>query len=370
MADLLVLDGNGSSKYMKAEGDGTTGSPLVVEHKDSGARNKLEQLNTAIGKPGDTNGQDPDLIDGGEGGTPIPLNVIELLRCLNKALVQIAAEAVTTNTILNSIKALLLVNTENSRFRVTGVGSTEPDEPEEPDDSGDFSPSRIPGLLLWLKADAGIITDTTSGSTTISQWQDQSGNNNHAIQTVKTKQPIAGDSINGLPTIRCNGSAYLLGNTSVTGSAISAFAVIKRLGTTVPNAGYFSLGTPDANDADTRDTAALFIENTENSKIRTFRDGSSLGEISISGNNQSYLWYTSFDGSHNQIEINNVMSALVPSAGNFNANRYSIGKRYYNGNDSEFGKINAEFGEILLYNSADPSIKPLIKSYLNSKWGL
>ena len=373
MTNLIVLDGSGSSKYMKADGDGTTGNPLVVEHKDSVARTELGELNTALGKPGDTNTQNPELIDGGDGGAPIPLNAIELLRCLNKGLVQTAAEIASTNTFLSEIKTLLLANTEDSRFKVSGVGSTgtdESDEPDEPDDSNEFSPLSIPGLLLWLKTDAGIITDTTGGTTTVSQWLDQSGNNNHAIQAVKAKQPAIGNAINNLFTIKCDGNSYFLGNTSLTGKTLSLFAIIRRLGTTVPNAGYFSLGTPDANDADTGDTVGLFIENYDNNKIRTFRDANVLGELAVPGNNQPALWYTSFDSSHNQIEINNVLSALVPSSANFNASRYSIGKRYYHENNLEFGKTNAEFGEFILYNSADPSIKPLIKSYLNSKWGV
>ncbi|HEV7926959.1 MAG TPA: immunoglobulin domain-containing protein [Verrucomicrobiae bacterium] len=42
-------------------------------------------------------------------------------------------------------------------------------------------------LQLWLRADAGVVSNS-SGQ--VSQWQDQSGNSNHAFQTNTTNQPL------------------------------------------------------------------------------------------------------------------------------------------------------------------------------------
>ena len=42
--------------------------------------------------------------------------------------------------------------------------------------AGAFAPTDIPDCKLWLRADAGV---QTSGST-VTNWLDQSGNNNHA----------------------------------------------------------------------------------------------------------------------------------------------------------------------------------------------
>jgi hypothetical protein len=86
-------------------------------------------------------------------------------------------------------------------------------------------------LQLWLKADAGVITNA-SGQ--VSQWQDQSGNANHASQANANNQPLlvypAG--LGGRAALRFNGiqdgvnGDYLHGTGSVDiPNAMTAFAV-------------------------------------------------------------------------------------------------------------------------------------------------
>jgi len=68
-----------------------------------------------------------------------------------------------------------------------------------------FVPTDIAGCQLWLKADAGITKD---GNNYVSQWADQSGNNNHAVQATGSAQPLWVDNqLNGNPTLRFNGSS-------------------------------------------------------------------------------------------------------------------------------------------------------------------
>lgn len=72
---------------------------------------------------------------------------------------------------------------------------------------GVFSPKQIPGLLLWLKADAGTY-QTVSGSPAVAnndpvgEWRDQSGNNNHLSQSTAGLRPLLKiNTQNGLPTV-------------------------------------------------------------------------------------------------------------------------------------------------------------------------
>ncbi|PCJ57538.1 MAG: hypothetical protein COA65_09500, partial [Rhodospirillaceae bacterium] len=59
-----------------------------------------------------------------------------------------------------------------------------------------FSPASIPGLKLWL---AGNRSPFTLNSGKVSQWNDISGNANHAAQATATKQPAyAASGVNGL----------------------------------------------------------------------------------------------------------------------------------------------------------------------------
>ena len=60
-----------------------------------------------------------------------------------------------------------------------------------------------PGLRLWLRSDAGIATNAGGW---VTQWADQSGNNNDAFQTKGTAAPeLVANEVNGLPVLRFDG---------------------------------------------------------------------------------------------------------------------------------------------------------------------
>src|ERR1039458_1219234 len=64
------------------------------------------------------------------------------------------------------------------------------------------------GLQLWLKADAGI---TTNSSGLVTTWADQSGKRNDAIQTNSANAPsLVMNSLNGKPTLRFPGDTRYL----------------------------------------------------------------------------------------------------------------------------------------------------------------
>jgi len=59
-------------------------------------------------------------------------------------------------------------------------------------------------LTLWLRGDAGITQD---GANRVSQWDDQSGNNNHMLQGTLNQQPLQTGQINGVPVVSFDGGA-------------------------------------------------------------------------------------------------------------------------------------------------------------------
>jgi hypothetical protein len=64
------------------------------------------------------------------------------------------------------------------------------------------------GLQLWLKADAGVTTNSTG---LVTKWADQSGMSNDAIQSDSTKAPtLVLNSLNGKPTLRFPGGTRYL----------------------------------------------------------------------------------------------------------------------------------------------------------------
>ncbi|MDR2675383.1 MAG: fibronectin type III domain-containing protein, partial [Opitutaceae bacterium] len=71
----------------------------------------------------------------------------------------------------------------------------------ESPDGNEFIP--MGNLRLWLKADAGVVTDDTGK---ISQWQDQSDGNHHAYQNSSAwrPMPVADATSNGPPAVHFN----------------------------------------------------------------------------------------------------------------------------------------------------------------------
>ncbi len=93
---------------------------------------------------------------------------------------------------------------------------------------GAFSPQKLPGLLLWLRADQGV---TLSGSN-VTSWSDISGNGNGVSQGTGANQPVFNATgLNGCPAIDFTGSKWLentVNNLVAANSAYSVLAVAKN----------------------------------------------------------------------------------------------------------------------------------------------
>ena len=73
--------------------------------------------------------------------------------------------------------------------------------------SGTAVPSRISGLTAWY--DASDLSTITSSSGAVSQWDDKSGNGNHATQPTGGSQPTTGTvSVNSFNAIDFNGTSH------------------------------------------------------------------------------------------------------------------------------------------------------------------
>ena len=62
-------------------------------------------------------------------------------------------------------------------------------------------PNNIPNLRLWFRSDNIVLNGTS-----VSQWNDMSGNNNHLTQSDASKQPLLeSNSLNGYPIVKFDG---------------------------------------------------------------------------------------------------------------------------------------------------------------------
>jgi hypothetical protein len=79
---------------------------------------------------------------------------------------------------------------------------------------------------MWF--DAADSSSITLNGSTVSQWNDKSGNNNHATQATGASQPTyTSNSVNGLPTLTFNGSNSLNSTSAINGSALNVFLVTR-----------------------------------------------------------------------------------------------------------------------------------------------
>jgi hypothetical protein len=88
------------------------------------------------------------------------------------------------------------------------------------------SPARLPGLRLWLRADAGVSADPTGR---VSTWRDQSGASNEAVQPLGSNRPLlVADEANGLPVVRFDGSNDWLQLPAAISSLRTVFMVVRE----------------------------------------------------------------------------------------------------------------------------------------------
>jgi len=74
-----------------------------------------------------------------------------------------------------------------------------------------LTPQTLGNMQLWVRADSGTV-----GGTSISQWQDFSGNSTQLIQSDATRKPTwVPQQLNGLPALRFDGNDYLDGGQSL-----------------------------------------------------------------------------------------------------------------------------------------------------------
>ncbi|MBP8042486.1 MAG: PKD domain-containing protein, partial [Bacteroidales bacterium] len=88
-----------------------------------------------------------------------------------------------------------------------------------------LTPDQIPGLSLWLRSDTNVVLNGAN----VTQWNDCSGNNNNASQSIVVSQPmLVSDALNGLPVVRFDGVNDFIGGDTIPNidtTSISVFVV-------------------------------------------------------------------------------------------------------------------------------------------------
>jgi hypothetical protein len=225
---------------------------------------------------------------------------------------------------------------------------------------GTWLPTDV-GVALWLDADDAA-TIQTNGST-VSTWQDKSGNSRNATQGVSGSQPtLTAAGLNGKSTLTFDGSADYL-NVDLdflAGTAHSAFVVTKPTiysdiyGAANGSAGSNSLHVGFSNSSTYR---MNYWGNDYNGTIKTNYQAAQANLL-------NYIWIT---GSAKQVYANGgyegtagpVAGTIGPMAGGGRIGRV-VNHPFYGGDIAEF---------IIVTGTVAQATRELFEGYLAHKWG-
>jgi hypothetical protein len=223
-------------------------------------------------------------------------------------------------------------------------------------------------LQLWLEADAGVVTNSAGF---VSQWQDQSGNANTALQETANLQPtlVSASGLGGEPAVRFNGiqdgvhGSYMSGSGLVNvPNAMTSFAVYNAFSTTNTENMIWDIGVPGQGSANRADDIALgdlyftfwnenyftsFVVPTNTYRIWTTRLDTNLDTLNM------------FDATADT-ETNftlSVSGAVTPAAG------------YYLGGAGLSRNFNGDIAELIFYQGYLTEADRLaVTSYLEQKY--
>jgi hypothetical protein len=213
-----------------------------------------------------------------------------------------------------------------------------------------FNPFTIPGLVLWFKADAGVVLNGTK----VSQWTDQSGQGNHVVAVGSLQPPYMSGPV---PYLNFDGGTYQLKNTTMPAIPVSFewFAACQPASNTVGQGKLFEFGLTDFSYA--------YQTNTTPQVFRTVFDG--VGVPYTIGND--YIVDVSIGGADgltsawwlNGTALTSGASASVGSGGCTIGNAYSLTSQTWRGRYYEF----------LCFNSfLSRTARSLVTRYLANKW--
>jgi hypothetical protein len=224
-------------------------------------------------------------------------------------------------------------------------------------------------LALWLKADTGVVADASG---LVSEWDDQSGNANHATQPNGTDPmpTLIANGFNGKPTIRFDGIDDYLVSASSPSLAITGDISIYAVAQFVDFANYNSIVGKTTGNL----PASYDLYTVQDSGILRFyrgNGGNANGQVSgigIPSLGVPHVVYVTMNGtavSHFLDGQTNGTGVLVTTLGD-NGDSLYVGSR-----GDLFTKMKGDFAEIMIFGSAlADADRVAIDAYLGAKYGI
>jgi hypothetical protein len=155
----------------------------------------------------------------------------------------------------------------------------------------------ISGCQLWLRSDLGI----TLNNSTVSQWNDMSGNNNHCKQATAANQPayVSTGGANGAPYLQFTSLGNMsLGGTNTMPGGPAEYFVVAMSNTSLPASNSYIF------DTDASSILSMFqTANTNGNAFGTYA-GSSTANITPLTINQPFIANCYFNGATSTTTLN------------------------------------------------------------------
>lgn len=234
--------------------------------------------------------------------------------------------------------------------------------------------------VLWLKADAGVYnnagTTLAANGDNVQQWNDNSGNADHASQGTAANRPnYVTNSINGNPVIRYTAANndLLMATTVGTGNAASVWAVASYSSLPSPNPGILVAAPAGSGTsvAPGNKSIGMWVSNAAGTRVwgrgiqsdNTTRDISQVTTLNV---NTRYIINNMYNGS---------------SSINQYVNNAAAGNVAYNGTLKSWAEVtigrqgtetwNGDIAEVIMYNTfLNDAQKNIIDNYLSAKYNL
>ena len=215
------------------------------------------------------------------------------------------------------------------------------------------------GLLLWLDASDDSTFSYSSG-TSVSQWRDKSGLNNHSSQATVGSQPSRSTFQNSRKTITFDGTNDFLDGTSALtlANGYTAFTIVKSSATGERD---IITSTPAAQSTD-----IYLYQQASSGKFGNWSNVYTSNPISL---NVWYLFSTNVSSVGSETLYLNGSSQASNSRSLTNTRGYRVGAYYTGSSSGEYWS--GEIAEILIFNRSLSSTEmKQVHTYLGQKWGI
>lgn len=236
-----------------------------------------------------------------------------------------------------------------------------------------WNPASISGLELWLDADDS--ETITLNATTVSSWNDKSGNGYNVSQGTASYQPTYSTAqLNGRNVVTFDGNNDHILNDSLASVAsgndvpITMFVVFKQL-----SSGTNEYGVVFGSSSSIQPLFCMMTNSNQLAAQQRTDAGTLTAAYSSVSSTSAYRVQSIVLSSSNLTVYNNgtsvATSSFTPAQTSFDT--FTIGAWRRSGSMNGVAFLHCDIAEVIIYNSAlSTSDRNSVEDYLSSKWGI